>query len=1114
MTSHLLFCIFTVLLGLLATTFVSHSKFVRICSCNFTECYPIGPLLLHAHIVAADNKLCDMGVHSKFLSPDYLLQSFHHKLSTSQMSRLKELGLLAKPGKRRGCRAGRHCHPPSPLSSSTAARNIEVLCSSHTSHSHRPCPSNVRNLITVKCVDSADPVRFSFAFFNAQSAGKKEKRTEIAEFVMDQKLDFVFIAETWFKPTGDEPKVADLAPAGYRAFSFPRSSRGGGIAAIYNERFANVVTFLSNFSFDHSSLELLQTTVTLPHRTLHFFSIYRPPPSRKNKLTDKMFLDQCPDFLEYVNSLSGDVLLVGDLNVHFDRPSDPFTAKVNEVLYMFDLTQSVKEPTHRCGHTLDCVIHKNDSDCVHSVCVTHAIESDHACIVTQLNVSRPPPPPPVYKLLRKVRDIDLMAFKADLEKCLSATRDLTADQLHACLSSVLDQHAPAVRRCVSSRAVSPWFGTVREEMHEAKRARRRAERQWVKSRLTVHKQIFIASKQLVTSIADNAKASFFSAKIATASTSKELFTITNMLMARVKTTPLPTIFPKEQLPSLFANYFLSKIKAIRDELDMKPSSSADTVSETSFSGKHLTSFQPVTCSHVRKLILQCSPKTCELDALPTSLLFDCIDSVLPAITNIFNQSLSSGVFPDNFKKTIVKPLLKKPSLDPDNLKNYRPISNLSFLSKVLERVVLSQLLDHLNEHNLLPAMQSAYRPHHSTETALLRMVNDILLALDQNHVAVLTLLDLSSAFDTIDHGRLIQRLDSVFGVTGCALSWLKSYLSDRTQATVIGDLHSDPVPLACGVPQGSVLGPVLFITYIQPLARLIDSHPLSHATYADDTQIHCHGPVSTVGALIHDTELCVEQVKTWMAENKLKLNDEKTEAVLLSPSRISSANPLPSCINICGSTIYFDSSAKSLGVTLDSSLSLRQHILNVCRNSYFQLRRIASVRHYLTEDTTKTLVCSFVLSQLDYCNSLLAGCPKGAIGQLQRVQNSAARLVCKARKSDHVTPLLFKLHWLPIASRIQYKILTLVHSSLSGSGPVYLSELLHIYIPTRQLRSSSDNRTLIHYNTRTVSFGQRSFAHQAPILWNNLPYTLRHCENHEKFKKDLKTHLFQTHFSS
>ena len=118
-----------------------------------------------------------------------------------------------------------------------------------------------------------------------------------------------------------------------------------------------------------------------------------------------MFLDQCPDFLEYVNSLSGDVLLVGDLNVHFDRPADPFTAKVNDVLYMFDLTQSVKEPTHRCGHTLDCVIHKNDSDCVHSVCVTHAIESDHACIVTQLNVSRPPPPPPVSKLLRKVRDI-------------------------------------------------------------------------------------------------------------------------------------------------------------------------------------------------------------------------------------------------------------------------------------------------------------------------------------------------------------------------------------------------------------------------------------------------------------------------------------------------------------------------------------------------------------------------------------------------------------------------------------------------------------------------------------------------------------------------------------
>ena len=375
--------------------------------------------------------------------------------------------------------------------------------------------------------------------------------------------------------------------------------------------------------------------------------------------------------------------------------------------------------------------------------------------------------------------------------------------------SVQEAHAPATRRRISARALSPWFGTVREEMRAAKRARRRAERQWVKGGLTVHKQIFNAAKRIVTAIAENAKTVFFSARIAASSTSKELFNLTDMLMARARSTSIPTVFPKSQLPSLFASYFNSKVNTIRDQLDSQPSFLTPYV-ETPFNDTSLFSFKPVNCEEVRKFIVKCSPKTCQLDAVPTKLLFECIDSVLPAITHVFNHSLESGIFPNSFKKALVKPLLKKPSLDPNDLKNYRPVSNLSFLSKVLEKIVLAQLFEHLSKHSLLPVMQSAYRPHHSTETALLKMVNDILLALDQNHVAVLTLLDLSCVFEMIDHSILIRWLDSVFGISGTALSWVKSYLTNRTQTIVIDDLCSEPTLLSFGVPQGSVLGPLLF----------------------------------------------------------------------------------------------------------------------------------------------------------------------------------------------------------------------------------------------------------------------------------------------------------------
>ncbi|WP_419637627.1 reverse transcriptase domain-containing protein, partial [Thiolapillus sp.] len=198
---------------------------------------------------------------------------------------------------------------------------------------------------------------------------------------------------------------------------------------------------------------------------------------------------------------------------------------------------------------------------------------------------------------------------------------------------------------------------------------------------------------------------------------------------------------------------------------------------------------------VRKMILKSSPKSCELDPMPTSLLFECIDEVVPAITHVVNESFLSGTFPSMFKTAIVKPLLKKPSLDQDDLKNYRPVSNLSFLSKVAEKLVLSQLSEYLNANQLFSPVQSAYRPNHSTETALVKIVNDLLLALDDGKVSVLTLLDLSAAFDTIDHNILLHRLEHAFGITGTALSWIRSYLSDRDQTVVVNGLKSEPFRL-------------------------------------------------------------------------------------------------------------------------------------------------------------------------------------------------------------------------------------------------------------------------------------------------------------------------------
>ena len=285
------------------------------------------------------------------------------------------------------------------------------------------------------------------------------------------------------------------------------------------------------------------------------------------------------------------------------------------------------------------------------------------------------------------------------------------------------------------------------------------------------------------------------------------------------------------------------------------------------------------------MIKSSKPTSCALDPIPTPLMLECLHDIMPTLTHIINTSILSGQFLTNMKTAIVKPLLKKCSLDINKLDNYRPVSNLSFISNIFYKVVLQQLVDYLNHNNLLCTSQSAYRPHHSTETLLLKTANDILLGLDKRHVSLLTLLDLSSAFDTIDHSIILNRLSYLYGISSTCLSWFRSYLSNRRQSVAITNRISSTKECHYGVPQGSVLGPILFVLYIQPLSNLIKRHSLKVHLFADDIQIKTSILPQHVHSAISSVETCISDVKYWMIENKLQLNDEKTECLLIHQSK-------------------------------------------------------------------------------------------------------------------------------------------------------------------------------------------------------------------------------------
>ena len=343
------------------------------------------------------------------------------------------------------------------------------------------------------------------------------------------------------------------------------------------------------------------------------------------------------------------------------------------------------------------------------------------------------------------------------------------------------------------------------------------ERKWRKERTEISKQLLRAQSRSVSSLIDEAKVLYYKARIQDGSDA-DLFNVVNELLGKQSVSPLPDHVNAVTLASDFSNFFSEKIAKIRRKLD-DSRGEGDSVSQVQDSNvlNCLDSFRPVTTDEVKRLVLSLPSKSCNIDPIPTWLLKKCLDVLLPVITRIINKSLECGEVPSSLKFAMVKPLLKKLSLDKDVLGNYRPVSNLAYLSKLIERVVAMRLNDHMSFHGMFDPNQSAYRKGHSTETFLLKVCDDMLRAMDEGKEGILILLDLSSAFDTVDHDILIERLETRIGLSGTVLQWFTSYLSGRKQCILVQGSESDHVPLLYGVPQGSVLGPILFTIYSPPL---------------------------------------------------------------------------------------------------------------------------------------------------------------------------------------------------------------------------------------------------------------------------------------------------------
>jgi len=410
--------------------------------------------------------------------------------------------------------------------------------------------------------------------------------------------------------------------------------------------------------------------------------------------------------------------------------------------------------------------------------------------------------------------------------------------------------------------------------------------------------------------------------------------------------------------------------------------------------------------------------------------------------------------------------------------------------------------------------QSAYRRFHSCETAMTKISNDILNNLDNKASTFLIFLDLSAAFDLVDHSVLLKRLKDKFHITSKVLDWFKSYLSDRQYSVKINCSISNGVLIFYGVPQGSILGPILFLLYISEIEEIATQHGLKIHLFADDMQLYISFQSLNALVNISNIEHCLRHIKSWMSSNFLKINESKTNFLtILSPS--CNANSLNDvCISFGGSLIFPSDTAVNLGVKIDSSMTLADQINSVTSKGYFYLNNFYRIGDKLSHELKVQLITTYIIPLVDYCNVILVCATKQYVNKLQKLINSAVRFVFHLngkKRFRSITPYLKQLHILPVESRIKYKLCLLVYKCIQGLAPQYLIDTLKEKKVDSRLRSANDF-FMLHEPRPNSTYGESAFSYAGPHEWNQLPYDLKACTSLQMFKSSLKTHFFKLCF--
>ena len=885
-------------------------------------------------------------------------------------------------------------------------------------------------------------------------------------------------------------------------------TRSGGGVLIY---ISNKYRYSRRNDLECHDLEMICIQIHLNfQRDILVICVYRPPTS------GMIFFDKLDQALEVIQTSSNlgrnEIFLLGDLNCDFVSPvQTSMVKKLKFITNSFNLVQLINTPTRvtdQSSTTIDVIFSSNPENVIEHGCI-HCSLSDHFMVYVIRKLSKKTTEgkklttrsfknfkeDEFNELLKQVNWKDVVTNERNIDDNWKTWKNN--------FLSVLNTLAPIKQIRVRDKSY-PWITSdIRRLMTRRDMCLKKA----IKSKCNVIWSDYRRLRNEVNSVLRRSKCSFFRNEISRCSNDpKSMWKCLKMLLPKQNMACLDFIQCNGidvkgnfDIANTFNNYFVDLNKTDNNTCIMN---SAELDSTTECNSRDLFDFTLIDDDVIlRELSRLDESKSVGLDGIAAKPLKIAKESVVTSIKDLVNQSLNEGTFITEWKSAKVIPLHKKG--DVNDVKNYRPISVLSAASKIVERIVHKQFYDYLLKHSILSKAQFGFRPGHSTGAALASLTHPWHCAIDIGHIVCAIYVDLRRAFDTVQIYILLCKLRSV-GCSEKVLRWFKSYLCERSQNVSFNDVLSDMRNTFAGVPQGSILGPLLFLIMINDLPNVLKNCKLT--MYADDTTLYLCGKDQV--ELQNKMQEDLDRVGVWLKCNKLNLNIDKTNFMIIGTKQrimVHDTGDDPISIKFDGKELTRVRSTKCLGVMIDENLTWHEHIDYVCRKVIASLSMLRRVRSFLGERDLTLLYNCLIQSQLDYCCEVWGLRFDTHIHKLEVLQKRAARMILNASFYTPSIDLFKRLNILPFHKRVMYFRCIFIYKCINDLSADFFKDTFLNVSSTHAINTRySTNGNLVLPKCNTECF-KRSFIYAAINSWNSLPNDFKGIQSVSSFKGELKS---------